>query len=553
MTQNDFSGGMNMVGEPTRIGKNQYYLLVNGRIRFNAIRPVKLPTQVTAGLPASGTVQGIYGFDKYLLVFVAGYAYYRNMATDTQFSNVENFSMQGGTTIYAEAVPASTSNYARKLSNANDNRGVNLSTAVSGTPVCVVCQDGINQPWKIYPDGTAQVTQTFAQWTLETSQEYVPVGTQMLYDPNLNKLYVLAKDNNNRYTQILQSVSGRPLDFVIAVDTNGNKLPTGGDAWALAHSVGFNEVTSIQRLNSQAGAIFVGTLSSSYLVTPNLNNVIYNEPTFNNDALFPTGPTDKQSLADINGDIAFIDQIGIRSFNSVKQQANEGNSIPFSATVAGLFEDVYQTTTAAINFDNYALYAINSVYGACVLVYDLNTKVFVGIDIYPGVAQIKQFATVKVAGNSYLYFATTDNKIYQAFAGSTATCKLYAGEWCSEEGYVCQKINKLGITFSRVLESGTITTTVYTDSVVGVTRTQSIAASSASYTTPRAVPFPSATTPEVAPRVFDFKDSVTGYKVGFLISWNCDASLNTITVESIPQTSQVPLNQMTGATYTPTV
>lgn len=549
-TKNNFSGGMNMAVERSKIGDEQYYLLVNGRTRFNIVKPVLLPTQLTEGLPGSGTVQGIYGFDKYLIVFVGGYGYYKNIATDTKFVNIENFSMQGGSRIYVEAVPASTVNYGRKLANSSDNSAIYLHSRIGGTDVCLVCQDGINQPWKIYPDGTAKVTQTFNQWTKETSQEYVPIGTQMYYDSYLSKLYILAKDVNNRYTQILHSVSGRPLDFMVNIDTNGDKGVSEDVTGALsvAHSVSFTEVTSIAGLSSLEGAFCVGTLGASYLVVPDQSRLIFGEPRFNNMSLFPTGPTDNQAFADINGDVAFVDQIGIKSFNAVKQQANEGNSNPFSSVVAKLFEGIKQTYCAAINYDNYALFAIQSIYGPCVLVYDLNTKVFVGIDIYPDVAQILQFAIVKLEGYSYLYFRTSDNKVYQAFAGSTATCKFYAGDWSSPEQN--QKVDKLSLVFSDVVESGTITTTVYADSLAGVSRSHSIVASGASTTLPQVVPYPVTTSNESAPLIFDFKNSIVCNKVGFWIEWNCNAGLNSIAASGNSDTSQIPLAQKKNMSYT---
>ena len=72
----------------------------------------------------------------------------------------------------------------------------------------------------------------------------------------------------------------------------------------------------------------------------------------------------------------------MRSFNAVMQSKNEGRNSIFSLKVARLFKDVVQDTRkcAAIVFDDYALFACNTIFGHGILVFDTLTKQFVSFD-----------------------------------------------------------------------------------------------------------------------------------------------------------------------------
>jgi hypothetical protein len=89
--------------------------------------------------------------------------------------------------VYAQAVPASTFNYQRKLNDATKIEGNTANQVVStqniqinGTAAGLVVQDGVNQGWIILPDATARRLQRYSQWTT-TNREYVPIMKQMAY------------------------------------------------------------------------------------------------------------------------------------------------------------------------------------------------------------------------------------------------------------------------------------------------------------------------------------------------------------------------------------
>src|SRR5712672_693664 len=147
--QSDFSGGLNRELDSTKIAPNEYYLLINGRHRRSNIIPIKEPLNISDNLP-SGNYQGIYGFGNYGLVLVDGIAYFKDFnQPSTDFHTIVDWTPLDSqvSTIYAQAVPAATVLSSRKLiNNSSLNGGVNLSSGVGGSPVCLLVQDSINQP-----------------------------------------------------------------------------------------------------------------------------------------------------------------------------------------------------------------------------------------------------------------------------------------------------------------------------------------------------------------------------------------------------------------------
>ena len=71
MTKIDFTGGLRnqFISEKEDLAAS-YRLLINARVRDNAVRPIELPVEDNT-LPA-GLRQGLYAFDQYVLAFVAG-------------------------------------------------------------------------------------------------------------------------------------------------------------------------------------------------------------------------------------------------------------------------------------------------------------------------------------------------------------------------------------------------------------------------------------------------------------------------------------------------
>lgn len=541
----DFSGGLYRSADPAQLQSNQQALLINGRTREGGITPIKLPAEI-GGLPQDIVhLQGVYTADNYILVFADGRAYFRdyfnNMAT---FSEIVGFSMSPlADTIYVCLVPASTVNLQRKLTTATDKTSaMQLDVTVASSPACIVCQDGITQPYVIFPDGTARVTGTYAQWedTVDLDlREYVPIGKQMVYAGV--KLYVVAKDPaTGRYNQILQSVSGRPLDFVVNVDEDGDK---GGDAYTTAYQPTYSEITAVATVSlpsESKDGFLVSTSTQTLLVIPDFTRTIFGEPRFSNvTVLSSTGSKNQFSIIeDLLGDTTLIDATGIRSFNSIQQTRNVGQNTPFSQAIQPLFGDItdlqrtiIQDTTASIEFENYGFFSVKTVYGYRTLVFDSIRQVFVSVDDYEaaigeGVA-IKQWASIKTNAARALFFITSDNRLYQCFAGPVATCSAYLGDFTPTGEDNEQKPQHMELAFVNVLSGGTVNASLFLDSQNLLTLSATVqqdAIPSSIYIEP---PFGNATNVDKVRKVpfGSFKEISSGWKVGFWVTWNFSATL----------------------------
>lgn len=510
----EYFTNLNREFDPSLLSKNEYPLLINGRVREGVVKPIKQPMEIQV---ASGLHQGVYGAGSYLLVFVEGKAYIKNFSLpDSQFVNLADFQLDATVDyIYAESVPESYTNYKRAhVDDTSASKGVNLTSSVKSAPSAVVCQDGINQPQLIFSDGGFAIAKTYGQWTNE-AREYVPKGKQMLYSSGV--LYIISSDGK----KFLRSVTGRPLDFMVVVDTNANKLAdeAAGDAFAIAHRVDFESITNISRINDTAGAIYVSTPKSSYLVRP-ADASIFGEPLFTNQFLFPTGALNQFSTVDILGDTAIVDANGIKTFNSIQQTQSEGKNSQFSRKINGLFEGITQSTTCTYLYDNYALFAVRTIFGYGVLVYDTISQSFISFDILSIDGIIKQFAELKIAGQRRLFFITTANKLYEAYTSTSfERCKLYLGEFCTRDPKIEQKLVEFKAVFINASEAGTVYATPYCDGQLFDTRAQDIVETGTSLV-------PLTTGDTVRNLLFSFPDLPQCWKFGVLIEWAFNAQLS---------------------------
>lgn len=561
--QSDFSGGMRRNVDPSRLGEDEYAFLSNGRIRYGNIRTIKLPSDLTTTLPA-GQYQGLYGYGKFLIAFISGKAYVRDYSVpNNQFQLLEGFQLsQDVDTIYAEAVEASWMNQMRKaVTEGQTNGPVNLFSNVAGTPSCLVCQDGTNRPLLIFPSGQVRQAHNFGQWqntddVNSDMREYVPIGKQMLNFDGV--LYIVSADGS----QIYRSVTGRFLDFVVAIDLEGNKLPPLAndteEAARLSYRVDFNAITCIAGLPStpidptQGAGFFVGTSQASYIVFPNYVDTLFGEATFSKQILFETGPLNQFSVADILGDNAIIDAAGMVSFNAVLQLRNEGKNAPFHDDIHDLFTGITQTVTAAYNFDNYALFGVDTIYGPGMLVYDTMRRKYVSLDIYPAVTgYISQFAEVKVAGIHKLFFRTTGNQLFEAYASqTTATVSLYTREMMVDNIAEVEHIPKrLRVTLQDVVENGTLTATEYVDRKAGTSRPVTIEATASEPTMPLVPPFGATSDVDTTQvKSIPFELTRKGDKCGLWLQWNCKCDFRKLTLVTEADQSFVSQQQQ-GADY----
>jgi hypothetical protein len=500
-------------------------------------------TSINTNSNATGNYQSGYAAGSFGVVFVDGRAFYR----DFNDPNITNFRLIPGLQlsrsvpiIWAELVPASNLNFVRTATSTNSNDPINLTSSSNPTPQCMVVQDGINQPWVIFPDGQARVTQNWAEWSLVNDQrEYIPIGKQMAYVDGI--LYVVSPSGS----EIYRSVFGRPLDFIIAVDGTGNKLTeiAASGASAMSHRVDYELITAISRTNSNDGSFVVSTAKSTWLVTPDYETLIYGEPQFNNKFLFSTGAVNQFSFADVLGDVALIDLSGIRSFNAVLQLANEGRNSPFSASVFPLFEGVIQNKAAAHTHDNYAFFAVSTVYGKVILVYDTLKQKFAAMDIFDNVdGEVKQFFEVKTATIRRFFFLT-DSGVYEYFAGQTAACQLYTKELCSNDPEVEQVPVNIKVVFNDIKESGVLSVTPFYDRLSGTEIPKKVRSLTTRPLEDLVIPFGQSTVDTSQSLMFKVLDPKACWKLGWLIEFNFEGDLSHISYVSRPKNAPVSSEQ----------
>jgi len=519
-------GGLNLLSAESKLLPEEYPLLINGRVRYNQIESILKPLLISTGLPA-GNYQSIASLGDILFVFIDGRCYYTQFPT-IAWVNLPGFLLDASVTeIFTQGVPVSTSNYVRKpVDPDNKKGGVTLEDSVTSSARGIVCQDGINQPHFITPDVTSKVLGTYGSWSL-ISREYVPVGRQMAFVNGI--LYVVAPERK----EIYRSVTGRPLDFMVNIDIDGNKTGSEleGGAPSVSHAVDFNDITSIAALKSKTGEFFVGTLRSSYVVIPNFNSTIFAEPTFINDPTAETGPTNHYSLTSaIDGDMVFIDSFGVRSIKAILSLEEDGVNSPFSSAVQKLFEDITQDITACINFNNYIYFAVDTIYGPASLVYDTITQAFVGIDIYEGVAAIRQYIVLEYSNSRVLIFITTDGRVYQSFASTEReTVKYLVSGISTLQADSYSTLQKLYVSFSDIRGAGDVQVEYYANRKLIATGVKSLSNIGPVPTFPHNIPYsvPYVETSECL--TFQFSDEkITAWESSALISWNADAALNTI-------------------------
>lgn len=534
-----FSGGMNLRYDPTRIGADEYPVLINGRNRNGTVEPIRRPVQLEA--PA-GRYQGLYAADKYALLLVDGKAYLRNFEdAGSHFQQVANINLDASVdTIFAELVPDTTMKFLRIPDTAAASGPVTLRGGGDGGGAGALLQDGITQPHVIDADGVGRICKTYQQWATG-AREYVPIGRQMLFYNGI--LYLVSADGRTIY----RSVDGRPLDFMVNVQpVSGDKLPTEeeGGATSTSHAVGFDVLTCISALNTEDGGFFAGSRRLGVSVVPDFDKTIFDQPTFDDITLFPTGPVNQFSFVESNGDHLFLTTKGIRSFNAALQLKNEGKNSPLSARVQRLFKNQRQTRGCVVKFDDYVLFGVSTIYGNGVLLYDETAQRFIGLDIHAGVGQVKQFAAINTDNVEKLLFITTDNKIYEAYAGDVAPMQLYIGDFCSQQPSINQHPTRARIVVINAEAAGTLTATPYVDGKkqTSQSKQQSIEAT-VDTSNPQQVPFGNGANDTVRNLTFDFRQIQQGWKWGLMLELNCQAEISHVELESVEETQITPLKQ----------
>jgi hypothetical protein len=593
--QTSFSGGLNLLLDDTRlpvslkykegdspydISYNQYRIASNIRTRFDVCTPIE--SSIVQTDSPLGIKQAIVSFGNYIILFVAGECYYKLSGT-TGWTPILSFSMSVTAPRYwTVAVPVTTTNYGRLAVTTSVTPTIaggttigvntpivqtqsqaNIVAGTYGTLPGLLVQDGINQPRFIYLDvnGNPQcaTTQTYNQWNavygtasnnygqlLVDQREYVPIGTFMEFYNGI--LFIVGLDG----TSIYRSVSGRPLDFVVNVNTDGSK---GGDATTTSYSVGVSGITAMRAM--PGGALFVaaggaGCFFVTLNQTPNAPT-IFGEYTFNRQTLFTSSCMSERGIIDIagapnttnSGDTVFIAVDGLRSFNAIQQLQNEGRNSVFSSTVQSLFTNIQQSSNlcAAVSFDNYAIFSVQTTLGYCLVVYDTVNSCYSSIDFAQlGNTGAKQFAAITI-NQLALYAITTDDRVVELFASPTSTdaAVIRLGSVSSQDPNKEHKVTNFRAIFSNITESFYVTAYLLTNN-----RLDQILTNHINYVAP--------VTPYAGPQVgtdvdtetenvlFTFTQAKQGWKSFIVLTWTGGASLNSTSI--MAQDVAVPMQSV---------
>lgn len=555
--QQSFAGGMNLLSYDTRIGNNQYVVGFNLRNRNDVLEPVKSSERDVAA--PTGIKQEIVTFGNYVILFVAGLAYYRYY-TSTGWKPVEGFLMSvDAPRFWTCFVPVTITNYSRFAIVNTDttevaaNGGITLNgvaAAMAGNNPGLLVQDNINQPQFIFLNSsgipTTRVTQTYAQWTqTDNKREYVPIGNSMAWVDG--RLYITSPDFNFIYP----SVSGRPLDFVIAVDENGDKA---GDATATSYSVGVGGISCIRQLSTSA--LFVAASNSNFVVTKNMTQnapTLFGEYTFIRTFLFNATCLSDRCIIDSLGDTRFIDLTGVRSFNAIEQEQNEGRNSQFSLTIQKAFKNITQdaSLSASILYDNYEFYAMDTIFGPSLIIYDTINKCWSSFDTQQtNGKRIKQLAKIELTIQR-LYAVTEDDQLYTLYIGDTFNTPKFRPISASanlirdERGYGVSpkgeiKLTALRTVFDNITEDIAVMATPYVNNRLTESQPQTKQISYSAPVTPSLENQDDIDT-QLTNAYFTFPDCGQGWKTFTLIEWTGDAVLSQFIYEFSDLTPQNPL------------
>lgn len=530
--KSNFAGGLNQQYDASKSDwDNTQRLVINGRSRRGTIEPIHAPIEITASLPVtSGLVQGFYTFDTYALIFINGAAYIRQFVPESSTWTRINDLVMSTTApdIDVELIPQSTVNRIRTATSSTAT--VDLSSPVSPSPQCAIVCDGVSQSWIIFPDGSARITKSFSEW-LTTDREYVPI---MRFPTLVGEiLYGMMKDNQGRFTQIVRSVSGRPLDFMVPVNSAGDRIgsvESQSGALATATSVSYNEATAMRAINSVDGAFLVTTLRSSTLVIPNYDILIYGEHTWRHQFLFNVGSVSQYAIADMLGDTAVVYPGGIRTFNGVEQSKFEGRNSTLSMVIQELFGSTQQVVAAAVEFDNYVGFGVTTVYGPGIVWWDSTVQRFVAVDLTLGVGVVKQFAAIVTPTVQRLFYRTDSGRVYEAFAGDPQRVTVLM-QAIPANGDRALAIRVVNARFIRSRAAGFVECSVYSDGRLSTCSAIAIPAGDVAYELDvQPVPGPQAITqPDSTVASFEPAPDTAGRAL-LALSWNADAELSEVTV-----------------------
>ena len=517
-TRNSFVGGINATYERTKTEGTAYPVGFNCRVRKNVVQGAFKPVRIQT---PSGLQQAIFSLDDALLDVIAGAVY--KIDPDTGNSNALSPQILSATApvVYHQNVPAPTSFFM-----VDSNGSLSFNSKVSTQPECVVLQDGATQPSLVTPALGVRLTKTYAEWSFQ-QPEYVPIGKQMCHNGNV--LYIAAADGRTIY----RSVSGRPLDFVLAIDdATGEKR---GDATTTSTAVATSKLTAL--IAAQTGGFLAFTYSGAYGVSLDYNVLDdFGEPAMNPNQLFPVGAVGQYAFSSANGQTLFVTSSGIVSFDQVAQSLKESNNSSLGAPITDYLIRPIESVACA-SADDYVFFAVSTIFGDGILVYDTQINTFVSIDL---VGKIKEFAILRGSGVDRLFYITTSDELYEMplYEGERSTYSLLLS-YAAQDPRLRIRPDDARMAFVNVKTDGVVTLATYVDNKFVASKSLSLVADTNTNTN---TPVSAVVSKNAKPQVLDFDigESPLGYSVTFEVTCTAEAEFATAVFEC-PDAEQLAL------------
>lgn len=471
--QDNFSRGLDAEYSSIKPQEGAYPLLINGRTRSGVPTPVRQHKKIS-GLP-DGVIQDIAIVGDLLLAVVAGKVFYKNLATDNVWNTVSDNALVDATVdeVYSRLLPV-TSNFFNLRGEVDWTNSV-FNANIASQPQALYVSDGLNPAVLINASGFYTTAGSYADWT-QNDPTYIPVGTIPCISGQ--KFFLVSPDKKAIY----QSVSGRCTDFMVNRTSTGDK---GGAANTMQIAVDFNDITAL--IPTQDSGLMACTLYATYFVFPDTNAKLFGEYRYRSEMAFPVGCVNHKSVVDLVGDTAFITQSGIQSFNVASQLKRESNNFPLGAKIQRYLANP-QFDTAAVNFDDYALFSMNTTFGRAVVIYDTIREQFVSIDT--GFGTVKKFAVYRAGGQVRLFFSNTDDELFEAYAAEEyAILRILLGDYSAQDAAAMHAVDKLYASFTNIRGEVPVEVSVYSDNRLVQTTNAILSSNSIITKAPTVYPF----------------------------------------------------------------
>jgi len=544
----DFTGGLLTIQpDASKIPNGSYRIGKNIRVRDNVVQPVASPIDASANLPGM-YIQGSHEMGIWAVAFIQGIAYIRDMSSLTTFwVKLSGYKLDSSVErIYTEVVPMSFNAYKRTNKGPTDASIPQIANQFyndqgGGIP-CLIAQDGINQPLLIHPDAsgysfTCRQAGSYSTWTPD-NPEYVPVGYQMAWDGQRLHIVLQGRFAYEKKRLVGRSVNNRPLDFMVALDSDGNKVvpETEGDARITSYGVDFDEITALSVVNNSQPSVLVCTLKNIWQASPDFSatETTFGEPIFRPTYIASTGVIGPDVFVQINGDTAFVSQSGIRSINATAQNRYEGRNFPLAKEISRILQGKTQTLGAAIGFNDYAYFSVSSVHGNVIVVYDTILGKWVSVDTY--VPDVIKFLVIRKPGMQRLV-AVTRKKVYVLEEGTDYEPGIYVGDYSSPASQSVRMEllpTALKLNFINNREVGTVHVDIYCDDAKSAYVSDSIPVATPVATT-STFPFESHGD-DSATITFSLRNTWECFRHGYWITWNNSSALSYVTSDASEST-----------------